>query len=166
MGILRDRLRRLQRDEAEQNGPEHRSGVAPHAFADAFSGWLPEAPPASRFKTLRQLFVDTAEAAIGKNRHHVSRPHFGRYSLYDSISVGNDARVPSAFLQVGDESGDVHPLRLGNGFRLEYAGHHNLIRQRQAPGQFILKNVAPQGVGPGLQNRPKARRGIARTQRA
>ncbi len=47
-----------------------------------------------RFQALRQLFVDAAEAAIGKNSHDVTWPHFRRDRLHDRIGVGNDARAP------------------------------------------------------------------------
>ena len=49
-GILCSRRHRHQHGEAENNKSEARSGRETHALADAFSEWLPEAPPAIDFR--------------------------------------------------------------------------------------------------------------------
>ena len=74
------------------------------------------------------------------------------------------ARFP-ACCKLGAHRRQVQALGLRNRFRLEHSGDHDFIRQRQAVGQFVLKDVAAQSVRARLQNRPQARPGIARTQR-
>src|SRR6185437_16388209 len=50
LGILCSRRHRHKHGEAENNKSEARSGPETHALADAFSEWLPDAPPAIDFR--------------------------------------------------------------------------------------------------------------------
>src|SRR5882724_7451270 len=124
-------------------------------FGGRLQSMVARGASSQRFQTLRQLFIDAAEAAIGEYRHYVTRAHFGSYRLDDCVGVRREAGTPSLLLQVGHEGGHVHTLTLGDGFRFEYVRDHDLIGYRQTPRQFILKEVAAERVGPRLQNGPQ-----------
>src|SRR5882757_7709152 len=71
-------------------------------------------PADQRLETLRKLFVDSSEATVREDGHHITWPHFARDRLHDCIRVGKDARAAPLFLDGGAKRGDIHSLLLRN----------------------------------------------------
>src|ERR1700678_3158013 len=112
--------------------------------------------PAPQLKRHRQLLINAIEAAVGKNRHHITRLQPRREPLHDVVRGGKEGGVVTGTLERSDHFLRMHSLRLGNALLLEYSGNNNTISQGEALHQLTLKDISTQGVGTWLNHCPQS----------
>src|ERR1700677_1784654 len=112
--------------------------------------------PAPLLERHRQLLINAIEAAVGKNRHHITRLQPGCKPLHDGVRCGIEGGVVAGALERSYHFLRMHSLPLRNALLLEDSGHENTIGQGEALHQLTLKDISAQGIGAWLKDCPQS----------
>jgi hypothetical protein len=66
--------------------------------------------PCQFLQACGQLFINSAEAAVGKNRHDITTAHLRSGGLHNCVSVGEKPRPAAVALDLGGESRQLEAL--------------------------------------------------------
>src|SRR5438270_13154455 len=99
-----------------------------------------------------EFFVDSAEAAIGKNRDDISTLHFGGGSLHNGIGIGEKAGAAAVALDLLRKRGQIEALVFRNRFGAKHCSHYKFIGESEAPLQIVLQHAPALRVQPRLKD--------------
>ena len=107
----------------------------------------------------QQPVMDSPEAAVAKDTHHITRTGTRAHMVYDRIDgrqiggrLAREAKVLHELLR-------VQALTQRQLLQPRHLGHHNDIGPFQSVHQLLLENIAARRVGTGLEHGPDATTG-------
>ena len=104
----------------------------------------------------RELFVDVAEASVGEDGYDVAGFELRGDGGDDGVGVGVDLGGDGAGAEAGGYVLGMEALGDRDGLGLEDAGKDDLIGEGEGVDEFVLEDVAAEGVGAWLEDGDEA----------